>query len=323
MHPSHRKRHGKHQRHSQPFVKVYWPYIPLLVIVLAGLTLSGWQPRHNKGVLAYATEVSTAGLLGSTNEKRSAHGKTLLSLNNKLNQAAQAKADDMANRDYWSHNTPEGKEPWIFIDQAGYVYKQAGENLAYGFTTSSDTVNGWMNSASHKANMLDGAYQEVGFGFANSSNYQSSGPQTIVVAMYGNPQVAAATVAAPPPQPAPAAPKPAPQPVAEQPAPPQPEEPPKAAVPINTEQKPLAEPEPVAVTRVQTLTAGKAPWSLFAVGLLGGISLAYLLFKHGLALRRMIVHGEQYILHHGMFDLTIISLIALCIVLTQNAGTIL
>lgn len=337
LHSSHRKRQGLHQRHSGHFVKVYWPYLPLIAIVAAGLALSnGWQPRGSKGVLAYATNVSTVGLLESTNEKRTASGKTVLSLNNKLNQAAQAKANDMATRDYWSHNTPEGNEPWIFIDQAGYTYKQAGENLAYGFATSSDTVSGWMNSASHKANMLDGTYQEVGFGFANASNYQSSGPQTIVVAMYGTPQVAAAATpapASPTPRPAPVALTPTPQPTSlpaaqqppsptDQPAP-KAEQPSKEAIPVNTAQKPLAEPEPVAVARVQTLTAGKAPWSVFAVGLMTGLSMAYLLFKHGLALRRMIVQGEKFILHHGMFDVTIIALIALCTLLTQNAGIIL
>src|SRR5690606_34410957 len=120
-----------------------------------------------------------------TNTQRTANGLTGLTLNGQLNAAAQAKADDMAARDYWSHNTPEGDAPWVFIVNAGYQYQTAGENLAYGFLNSTATVKGWMDSPGHRANILNGSYKEVGFGIANSANYQGTGPETIVVAMYG------------------------------------------------------------------------------------------------------------------------------------------
>lgn len=133
---------------------------------------------------AYATEMSRSGLLSSTNIQRSNNGQSSLTINSKLNQAAQAKANDMVARNYWSHNTPDGKEPWVFFDAQGYIYTKAGENLAYGFDNSSATVIGWMNSPSHKANLLDSTFTEVGFGFANSSDYVTTGEETIVVAMY-------------------------------------------------------------------------------------------------------------------------------------------
>lgn len=331
-HPHHHKRHGLHQKHTKHFVKVYLPYLPLALIIITGLALSTiWQPRFARGVLAYATNMSAGGLLEGTNQQRSASGKASLTLNAQLNQAAQAKANDMASRDYWSHNTPEGNEPWIFIDQAGYTYTQAGENLAYGFATSNDTVAGWMNSPTHRANMLDGAYQEVGFGYANSSNYQGTGPQTIVVAMYAKPRVAAAATPVPTPAPQPT-PAPAPQPTqAQSPAPAPVSTPvqsadsaptPEVSKPVTTLEKPLVEPATQKVARVQTLTGGKAPWSLFALGVLGGISLAYLLITHGLRVRRMLVRGEQFILHHALFDITIVAFIVLCSILSGNAGTI-
>ena len=334
----HKKRHGLHQKKTKHFASVYWPYLPLLLIVTAGLLLSFWQPPRGSGVLAYATNVSHGGLLQSTNQQRAANGQSALSLHSKLNAAAQAKANDMAARNYWSHNTPEGQEPWIFIDQAGYAYYQAGENLAYGFTTSGDTVTGWMNSPTHKANMLDGAYQEVGFGYANNENYQSSGPQTIVVAMYGKPQVAAA-VAPPAPSPSPVAaaqpaqptapspttPAPTPAPVAQAPPSPAPKPVESAtqptAMPVTSE-SPVIEPDPQAISRIQTLTGGQAPWSLLAVGLLAGASLSFLALKHAIKLKRLIVHGEQYILHHALFDITLIALAALCTLLTRTTGII-
>src|SRR5690606_21065737 len=98
------------------------------------------------GVLAYATNTSPAGLLSATNSQRTSGGLGTLSADSQLTSAAQAKANDMVTRDYWSHVTPDGKQPWTFITAAGYQYASAGENLAYGFLSSGDTIAGWMNS---------------------------------------------------------------------------------------------------------------------------------------------------------------------------------
>jgi uncharacterized protein YkwD len=158
------------------------------------------QPLQNNHVLAYATEMSQSGLLAGTNSARAANGMAPLSLNGQLNSSAQAKAQDMANKNYWAHVSPDGTQPWYFFDQAGYVYIRAGENLAYGFMSSQGAVDGWMNSPTHRANIL-GDYQDVGFGIVNAPDYQSNGQQTIVVAHYGA-------------KPAPPAPAPTPAPVA-------------------------------------------------------------------------------------------------------------
>lgn len=137
-------------------------------------------------VLSYATEMSRDALLSGTNAARSAQGFGAFTLNTLLNSSAQAKAQDLVSKDYWAHVSPDGTQPWYFFSQAGYSYTRAGENLAYGFSTSQGTVDGWMNSPSHRANIL-GDYTEVGFGIVNAPDYQSSGQQTIVVAHYGTP----------------------------------------------------------------------------------------------------------------------------------------
>src|SRR3990167_9988514 len=186
---------------DKAFKKVYWPYIPVVLIIGVLLTLSSQAGaittfiQHPGGkVLAYATSMSSGGLLSSTNSARSQNGVKALKTNSKLVAAAQAKANDMANRNYWSHNTPEGKTPWTFVVAKGYSYQKLGENLAAGFSNEQATVNGWMASAPHKENLLDGAFSEVGFGWANNPNYTSAGggPMTIVVAFYGKPQVLSA-----------------------------------------------------------------------------------------------------------------------------------
>lgn len=153
-------------------------------------------------VLSYAGEMSRGALLSGTNTARSAHGLGGFALNSQLNNSAQAKAQHMANNNYWAHVAPDGTQPWYFFNQAGYGYVRAGENLAYGFMTSQATIDGWMNSPTHRDNIL-GQYDDVGFGIVNTPDYQSGGEQTIVVAHYGS------LPAAPPPA-APAAPAPPP-----------------------------------------------------------------------------------------------------------------
>jgi len=160
----HKKRSGLHHHRSHDYVKTYWPYLPVLTILVAGILANSWLGHANRNVLGYATDMSIESLLTDTNQERASNGEVALGLDKQLGDAAQAKANDMAARDYWSHDTPDGKTPWTFIIKAGYNYQAAGENLAYGFTSASDTITGWMNSPEHRANILNASYRDVGFG---------------------------------------------------------------------------------------------------------------------------------------------------------------
>ncbi len=325
------KRHGKHQKHTKHFLKVYWPYMPLATILIIGLVFSAlWQPRTKPGVLAYATSISQSGLLSATNQDRVSNGVAALKLNSKLNQAAQAKANDMVARNYWSHNTPDGKPPWYFIDKYGYAYTAAGENLAYGFATSADTVAGWMNSPSHKANMLNSTFKEVGFGFANSSNFQGTGPETIVVAMYAAPLISKPVATAPANSSPPKTVATMPQTKAATST--KPSTTPKAAeskkeAPVAIE-SPVAsstliiEPEAKTVSKLATLTNGSLPWLASATTLLFASSAVLFITKNSYAIHRWIRRGERYMLHHAVFDITLISLAGLCIIVSSSAGYI-
>lgn len=341
---NHNKRLGKHHKKSSRYVKTYAPYLPLIISIIASLFLSFWQPNASS-TLAYATEMSSGNLLASTNTQRTNNGKSTLKLNTQLASAAQAKANHMVANNYWSHITPDGKEPWVFIQNAGYSYNKAGENLAYGFATSADTVIGWMNSPTHKANMLDSAFTEVGFGFANSSNYNGDGKQTVVVAMYGQPQVLAAT--AKPSQPtaprsAATQPTPAPSPTPTAQPSPTPTTVPvdataetkpkekidKKSAPVTTEQ-PVIAAAPISqnIAKAQTLTSGHAPWALGVAVFVTGMALIILLTHHGLKARKLIkdlLHDtEKFVLHNPLFESILIGLIILGVALTRTAGTIL
>ena len=282
----------------------YWPYIPVLLLVIATMLLCLVQPAQKHGVLAYATSVSNDDLLTATNQQREKNQTFDLTLNSQLSAAAQAKANDMASRNYWAHNTPDGQEPWVFISASGYKYQKAGENLAYGFATSKDTVTGWMNSPSHRENLLDKDFTEVGFGFANASNYNNSGNETIVVAMYGRPHVLGAAN--------------------DQGGAPlsSTNQPPSAIQPVTTQSSLTKEPVAQPVTRAQTISGGKAPWLVFVAGLLVGIPLAILLIKHMAGLRHVLRSGEKFMLRHPLLDTVLISLVLLGTFLSQTTGYI-
>ncbi len=325
---------------TKTHAKVYWPYLPLLILLIGGLFLNVWQPLQSSkpATLAYATEMSRDNLLSSTNQRRANNGKAALTLNSKLNAAAQAKADDMVARDYWSHNTPEGEEPWVFIDAQGYNYKKAGENLAYGFATSDNTVTGWMNSPSHKENMLDGAYTEVGFGFANSPNFVGTGNETIVVAHYGAPVLGASSSPEPTTTPAPVN-QPQTQNASNESSTPEPAEktkedtepieqfepvsPERVNQPVNTDNPVPEGASSQRITLSQQLTDGKAPWIAIVLSTAAlGLAVAWL-FKHYVIVRKFVIEGEHFVAHHPILDVIVLLIVALAVYLSQSAGVVL
>ena len=330
--PGGKQRQGKHHKHSDPYLKTYWPYLPITLIVTLGLALSGFWGHASKSVLGYATDVSISELLQDTNDQRAANGLPPLAVNSLLNNAAQAKANDMATRDYWSHNTPEGNPPWIFFTNAGYNYQTAGENLAYGFDTSSNAVAGWMASPGHKANILNTSYVDVGFGFANSSNYQGTGPETVIVAEYGSPQAVAASQPAAPAATTPTSSKPlaqlpptstdTPQPAAE------PESKPVEtnATPVAAnEQKTAPKPTPIDtknVSRLQLFASSNATWSTFAVSALATVAVCIFFLRHALFWHRALVKGENFFIRHKLLDIGLVLVAVAGFVLTRSAGVI-
>ena len=120
-----------------------------------------------------------------TNEERQIQKLEILAVNPTLNKAAEMKANDMAEKGYFAHTSPEGKTPWYWLSKAGYEYQYAGENLAINFTDSKDVTNAWMASPTHKANIVKGNYTEMGTGIA-SGTYE--GRESVFVAqVYANP----------------------------------------------------------------------------------------------------------------------------------------
>ena len=137
-------------------------FFTIVFLVLSGFLVQSLRITF-PSVLGISTNISSEELLLLTNKQREGSNVAPLALNGELSQAASKKAEDMFNYDYWAHNSPTGKTPWVFIRASGYNYVYAGENLARGFVSTEDVVKAWMASPDHKANMLSSNYNDVGF----------------------------------------------------------------------------------------------------------------------------------------------------------------
>lgn len=146
-------------------------FLKVLVIVLfvaslaalsGGTLLTHFIHKSNQ----YLAAVLPATIVDLTNTERKANGTGVLSVNLKLEEAARLKAQDMAKRGYFSHVSPEGVQPWYWLGLVQYKYYAAGENLAVHFDESSAVNAAWMASPSHRANILNREFTEIGVGTA-------------------------------------------------------------------------------------------------------------------------------------------------------------
>lgn len=171
--------------------KFIWPTISVVVIVLiVSVFFMPFSQKFLKYISAkisqFATVISSSLVLG-TNEFRVTNNESALKESSLLNLAAQMKADDMAGKGYFSHVAPNGDLPWVWFNKVGYDYSYAGENLAIDFTESSDITTAWINSAKHKANLLNANFTEIGIGIATGT-YEGHAT-TFVVQFFAKPYI--------------------------------------------------------------------------------------------------------------------------------------
>ncbi|MFF7729077.1 CAP domain-containing protein [Streptomyces sp. NPDC008001] len=106
------------------------------------------------------------------NDERAKAGCSPVSVNAKLQAAAQGHSDDMAARDYYDHTSPDGKSPGDRITAAGYHWSTYGENIFKSPRDARTAMDGWMKSPGHRANILNCSFKEIGVGI----NFASNGP---------------------------------------------------------------------------------------------------------------------------------------------------
>lgn len=117
-------------------------------------------------------------ILDLVNAERQKAGLQPVVRESRLETAAQSHAQDMASRNYFEHNTPEGQTPTQQMQNAGYPLTgrwSTGQNIARGQTSAQQVMQDWMNSPGHRQNILNPAFQELGVGYVNNYWVQDFG----------------------------------------------------------------------------------------------------------------------------------------------------
>ena len=172
----------------------YHQVMPVLMALVVVSFFSGtpvWAATHADALPHLSTtviepEYTPQDFLVLLNAVRESNDQAPLQLNNQLNAAAEAKAEDMAQKGYFDHFRPgDHKSPWAFINESGYNYQVAGENLAKGFRTPVGITRAWVNSPSHFANMISAKYHDVGFACVKTIDTNGQ-PVLLTVEMFGS-----------------------------------------------------------------------------------------------------------------------------------------
>lgn len=171
--------------HHKPFILRKGPLLAIsfLAVFFLGISFARYYFLH-KTVLGQ--EIVSSVLIDLTNETRIKYGESPLIRSAKLELASNLKAQDMATHQYFAHNSPTGVTPWHWLEQAQYSFIYAGENLAIDFVESKDVEEAWLKSPTHRANILNGKFQEIGI---STQEGTFNGHNTIyVVQMFGTPK---------------------------------------------------------------------------------------------------------------------------------------
>ena len=178
--------------------------ILMLILILLSFLAANFQALLWQSSDWLVGAVLPAVVVDLTNAKRADLALPVLTRNKVLDAAATLKAEDMAKNSYFSHDSPTGVTPWHWFSEAGYPFVQAGENLAVYFTDSGEVVEAWMNSPTHRANIVGSQFREIGVGTAKGTY---KGFETVfVVQLFGTLALAPTPVVPPSPRLVPARP---------------------------------------------------------------------------------------------------------------------
>ena len=131
--------------------------LTVAVVLAVAAPASQAQAPTNSGNFDLATE-----LVAELNQARAAHTLPAVTTDARLTAAAAAKAETLLTEEWFDHVTKDGRTPWSFVRSAGYNYHVAGENLAMDFASATAITQAWLESPTHRENMLDRKFSNVG-----------------------------------------------------------------------------------------------------------------------------------------------------------------
>lgn len=110
-------------------------------------------------------------VLNLVNEERAKYNVAPLKWDDSLAALAESHCEDMIDRNFFAHNTPDGKTPFDRMKAAGISYSSAGENIAAGQSSPQNVMDSWMNSPGHRKNILNPDFEYIGVGLARGGSY--------------------------------------------------------------------------------------------------------------------------------------------------------
>lgn len=140
------------------------PHIKNTALIYPGQIIT--IPTADSAVVAYEKEV-----VRLVNVERQKNGLSPLTYDWELSRVARYKSQDMRDRGYFSHTSPTYGSPFQMMKSFGISYRSAGENIARGYATPDAVVKGWMNSAGHRANILNSSFTHIGVGYVKDGSY--------------------------------------------------------------------------------------------------------------------------------------------------------
>jgi uncharacterized YkwD family protein/spore coat assembly protein SafA len=123
-------------------------------------------PTTDSSIVHYEKEV-----VRLVNEIRVRNGLPALTENWELSRVARYKSQDMKDNRYFSHTSPTYGSPFQMMKSFGITYRSAGENIARGQRSPQEVVTAWMNSAGHRANILNASFTQIGIGYVAEGHY--------------------------------------------------------------------------------------------------------------------------------------------------------
>lgn len=150
-------------------------YVLLFIFLQVGFSIVSYT---KPGILGVTANIDQKTVIDLTNQERVKMGLSPVEENIALDKAAQLKAQNMFTENYWAHFSPSGKSPWDFILGSGYKFTYAGENLAKNFYSANEVVVAWMNSPTHRENLLNNKYRDIGVAVAEGV---LNGQKTVLV----------------------------------------------------------------------------------------------------------------------------------------------
>lgn len=168
-----------HERNNFKAKILHHQYLIAFIVLLSFFQiLFPLYKRTNPDILGFAKDITVDRILVLVNSERGKENLPSLTLKPELTIAATKKGADMFDKNYWAHISPTGTTPWQFITDSGYQYVYAGENLAKSFDNSDEVVKAWMNSSTHRANIMKKEYTDIGLAVMNG---RLNGEETTLV----------------------------------------------------------------------------------------------------------------------------------------------